>query len=116
MKAWWGGGGMSRSKVSIRTLSSLEEAFDKKGKYYELLKIPLYNNMSKGDYYTFLQKNNTNSSDSMEWYRGIPENNYYYYIINYGFRYRKYIDKSFIKSDGGSGYNMFNIFIMNYDE
>ena len=80
-----------------------------------MLKIPLLNNMSNGDYFTFLQKNNTNSSDSMKWYRGISENNYDY-IINYGFRYRKYIHKSFIKENGGSGYNMFNIFIMNYDE
>ena len=71
--------------------------------------------MSNGDYFTFLQKNNTNSTDSIEWYRGTSENNYDY-IINYGFYYRNYIDKSFIMSYGGTGYNMFNIFIMNYDE
>ncbi len=70
--------------------------------------------MSNGDYFTFLQKNSTNSSDSMEWYRSVENN--YDYIINYGFRYRKYIDKSFIMSNGGSGYNTFNVFIINYDE
>ena len=65
------GGGQGHNKVNIRTLSSLEEAFDKKGKYYEYLKIPLLKNMINTDYYTFLQKNSINSSDSMEWYR-IP--------------------------------------------
>ena len=71
--------------------------------------------MSNGDYFTFLQKNSTNSADSMEWFRGASENNYDY-IINYGFNYRCYIDKSFIMEFGRLGYNMFNVFIINYDE
>lgn len=38
--------GNDSNKVSIRTLSSLEDAFDKNEKYYEWLKNSLVNNIN----------------------------------------------------------------------
>ena len=49
--------GGKRSKISIRSLSSTEDAFDKNGKYYNYLRIPLMDNMYYiGDYHILFQK------------------------------------------------------------
>ena len=50
------GGGQGRTKISIRTLSSADTAFDKKGKCYKYLSIPLINNMYSGDIYIYIFK------------------------------------------------------------
>ena len=106
-----GGGGQSHNKVSIRTLSSVEDAFDKNAEYYEWLKIPLYNNspLKDGSKHLFFQKNNTYLAETIWWYNSNGEN--YDGSINWAFRYKDNKSKS-----ANIGYDSINIFIMNYDE
>ena len=102
-----GGGARSHTKVNIQTLSSADVAFDKNGKYYEWLKIPLYNNspLSDGSKTLYFQKNTTNLVETIWWYDG--EN--YDGLINWAFRYKDNESKSENRRD-------LNIFIMNYNE
>ena len=90
----------------------MEDSFDKNGKYYELLRIPLYNNLRNDDvaYIVLFQKNNTNNSESLYWWfnEGTYEGR-----INFGFRYNRLFPKS---ENRGNTRPDLNIFIMNYNE
>lgn len=102
-------GGGVHTKVNIQTLSSADIAFNKNGKYYEWLKIPLYNNSPLRDSSKklFFQKNNANLTETIWWYEGNYDG-----LINYAFRYKKNYQKSENRAVGA----IINIFIINYDE
>lgn len=105
-------GGGVHTKVSIQTLSSADIAFNKNEKYYEWLKITLFNNLTNDDvaYVILFQKNNTNNSESIYWWfdRGTYEGR-----INFGFQYNRLFSKS---ENRGNTRPDLNIFIINYDE
>ena len=108
-------GGNGYTKVSIQTLSSADVSFNKNGKYYEKLNIPLMNNLIKGYYALFFQKNTTNRAEAMEWCRDYDYN--YDKTINDGFTYHVYVKATEPKSSITSSHCKYiNIFIMNYDE
>lgn len=102
-------GGGARSKISIQTLSSAEDAFNRNGKYYKWLNIPLYNNspLSDNSKSLYFQKNTTNLVETIWWYGG--EN--YDGLINWAFRYKDNQSKS-----GTQSFKKINIFIINYNE
>lgn len=103
------GGGNCQTKVSIQALSSAEIAFNKNGKYYEWLKIPLYNNnpLLDGSKILFFQKNNANLTETIWWFEGGD----YDGLINFAFRYK---DLHNSKSENQS--DNINIFMINYNE
>ena len=98
------------SKVNIRTLSNADIAFDKNGKYYELLKTSLKDQLCGSLYYPFFQKNTTNLVEIIEW-TNYSSSSSYDEVINWAFRYKDNKSKS-----ADIGYDSINIFIMNYDE
>lgn len=117
-------GGGARSKViSIRTLSSDDVAFDKNGKYYELLKIPLMDYLNAMGYYTlFFQKNNTDLVKTMSWPSSYYASDYDWKIEN-GFKDPFYVPVLSPKTNVHIDrfyetfhYGYINIFIINYDE
>ena len=94
-------------------MSSIDAAFDKKGKCYEWLKIPLYNNYP-GSKSIFFQKSSTNYIKSAE----IQWDSDYDRMINWAFTYQNIWGKSDSMAMNHYGNNSIslNIFIMNYDE
>ena len=104
-----GGGG--HSKVNIRTLSNADIAFDKNGKYYELLKTSLNDKLGGSVYYyPFFQKNTTHFVEIIKW---LVHSSSYDDKINDGLNCKENYPKS---SNDRSGYHFINIFILNYDE
>ena len=98
------------SKVNIRTLSNADIAFDKNGKYYELLKTSIKDKLGDSVYYPFFQKNTTNLVEIIEW---LNYSSSYGEAINYGLHHRYNEPKS---GNNRSGDHFINIFILNYDE
>ena len=76
------------------------------------------NNLISGRYALFFQKNTTNRSEAMYWWRYYDYN--YDKTINHGFTDHRYLKATEPKSSAYSydsfSIDHFNIFIMNYDE
>ena len=93
-------------------MSNVDIAFDKNGKYYELLKTSLKDQLGGSNYYPFFQKNTTNLVETIQWLIYLSS---YDEAIDYGLHHKYNYPKSSNERYDGD-YCFINIFILNYDE